>query len=133
MVHVVDMYKKRFSPEKYEKDLEAVKNEEDSKKLAEFALHNDFSNIRLEATNRIDDESILADIAQNDSNKKVRIAAIGKISDEFVLADIASNDSNKSVRQVADDRLKELGHLWNFQSLFNHWKQIVNYEIEKIQ
>ena len=70
MVHLIDSYKKKFSRVKYEKDIEALKKENDSEKLADFALNNDFSNIRLEATNRIHDESVLAEIAQKDSNKR---------------------------------------------------------------
>ena len=84
MVHLIDSYKKKFSREKYEKDIEALKNENDSEKLADFALNNDFSNIRLEA-------------------------AIKKLHNEFVLADLASNDSNKVIRQFASERLVELG------------------------
>ena len=114
MTHLVNLFKKRFSREKYEKEIEAVREENDSGRLAEFALHSDFSNVRLEATNRIDDESVLADIARNDSNKKVRMVAIGRIHNEFVLKDLSSNDSSKSIRHASSQRLGELGHRWNF-------------------
>lgn len=110
MTHRVSFFKDKFSREKYENDIETIKNKTDSKKLADFALNSVFSNVRLEATNLIDDESVLVKVALNDSNKKVRKAAIGKIHDEFVLADIASNDSGRSIRQAASERLKQLSH-----------------------
>ena len=110
MVHLVERFKKRFSSEIYEKEIEEVKRENNPKKLAEFARCSNFSNVRLEATWRIVDEVVLADIVRNDSNKKVRMAAIGKIHDESVLADIASNDSNRQVRKLAENRLAELGY-----------------------
>ena len=109
-VHRVGFFKDKFSREKYEKDIEAVRNEDDSSVLADFALNNDFSNVRLEATNRIEEESVLVKVALNDSNKKVRKEAIRKIHNEFVLADIASNDSGRSIRQAASERLYELGY-----------------------
>lgn len=109
MVHLVEFFKKKFSHERYQKDLEAVKMEQNPKKLADFACNNVFSNVRLEAVNRIDDEHVLGDVARNDSNRKVRMAAIGKIRDKSVLEDISRNDSNRSVRNFAENRLIEFG------------------------
>ena len=86
----------------------AVEKLDDQQMLAEVAMNDQVSEVRLAAVERLTDQVQLAKVVSFPSpNTNLRLAAIEKLTDQTVLADIAAKDMDVDVCGAAAKRLTD--------------------------
>ena len=75
--------------------------------LAEIALRDRLSYVRMDAVAKLDDQPLLARIAIQDTNQSVRVRAVGSLKDQSILAKVVMESTNSSVRLFAVAKLSD--------------------------